>query len=123
MVDLAVGIVIGAAFGKIVASFVSDILMPLVGAVLGGMDFSSLSLTLKKAAVENGEVVREAVSLNYGNFIQSVVDFAIIAFAIFLVVKGMNSLRKKEEGKPKEKSEQVKLLMQIRDELKNRKQQ
>jgi large conductance mechanosensitive channel len=107
VIDLAVGIIIGAAFGKIVTSFVNDIFMPPLGALIGGIDFTSLSFSLGKEAV-----------LKYGNFIQAVVDFLVIAFAIFLLVKGMNKLKKKEEEKPKEPSEEVKLLTEIRDVLK-----
>jgi large conductance mechanosensitive channel len=115
VVDMAVGIVIGGAFGKIVSSFVSDVLMPPIGLAVGGVDFSSLSMTLKEAAGE-----AEAVTLNYGAFIQTVVDFIIIAFAIFMVIKAMNSMKKKEEEKPEEPpkpSEEVTLLTEIRDQL------
>lgn len=89
VVDMAVGIIIGTAFGKIVSSFVNDVLMPPIGMLLGGMDFSALKLKLK-----------EEVFINYGVFINTVIDFIIIAFAIFLVVKGMNSLKKKEVPPP-----------------------
>jgi large conductance mechanosensitive channel len=116
VVDMAVGIVIGGAFGKIVSSFVNDVLMPPIGMMLGGVDFGSLAVTLKEAA---GEV--PAVTLNYGSFIQTVVDFVIIAFAIFMVVKAMNSMKKKEEAKPapppKPSAEET-LLSEIRDLLK-----
>ncbi len=118
VVDMAVGIVIGAAFGKIVSSFVNDVLMPPLGLALGGVDFSDLAVTLKAAA---GEV--EAVTLNYGAFIQTVVDFVIIAFAIFMVIKGMNSMKKKQEEKPAEAPkppQDVVLLTEIRDLLKNK---
>ena len=91
VVDMAVGIVIGGAFGKIVSSFVADVLMPPIGLLLGNVDFSDLAVTLK--AAEEGI---EAVTLRYGLFIQTVIDFVIIAFAIFLVVKAMNSMKKKE---------------------------
>lgn len=117
VVDMAVGIVIGGAFGKIVSSFVADVLMPPIGLLMGGVDFSGLAVTLQEA---QGEV--EAVMLNYGTFIQTVVDFLIIAFAIFLVVKAMNSAKKKEEEKPAEppkpSNEEV-LLTEIRDALKS----
>jgi large conductance mechanosensitive channel len=113
---MAVGIVIGGAFGKIVSSFVGDVLMPPIGMALGGMDFSSLAITLKEAS---GDVA--AVTLNYGTFIQTVVDFIIIAFAIFMVVKAMNSMKKKEEAAPaappKPSAEEA-LLAEIRDLLK-----
>lgn len=119
VVDMAVGIVIGGAFGKIVSSFVADVLMPPIGLLLGGADFSDLAVTLKAAA---GDV--EAVQLKYGVFIQTVIDFIIIAFAIFLVVKAMNSAKeamaKKQEEEPEvppAPSEEVVLLTQIRDAL------
>ncbi len=118
VVDMAVGIVIGGAFGKIVTSFVNDVLMPPIGLAIGGVDFSELSILLKEA---QGEAA--AVTLNYGSFVQTVVDFVIIAFAIFMVIKGMNSLKRKEEAAPEEPeappeptAEEV-LLTEIRDLL------
>ncbi len=120
VVDMAVGIVIGGAFGKIVSSFVADVLMPPIGILLGGADFSSLSLTLQEAVVEGSEVVKEAVSINYGTFINTVIDFIIIAFAIFMVIKGMNAAKKKEEEAPPAPPEPTKeeaLLTEIRDLL------
>ena len=118
VVDMAVGIVIGAAFGKIVSSFVNDVLMPPIGVLLGGVDFSDLSMTLVEAS---GDVA--AVTLNYGSFIQTVVDFVIIAFAIFMVIKAMNSMKKKEEAAPaappKPSAEEI-LLSEIRDLLKQK---
>jgi large conductance mechanosensitive channel len=113
VVDLAVGIVIGATFGKIVSSFVNDVLMPPIGMLVGGVDFTNLKVTLKAA---DGDVA--AVTLNYGNFIQSVVDFLIVAFAIFLVIKGMNAMKKKEEAKPSAPPADTQLLTEIRDLLK-----
>lgn len=116
VVDLAVGIMIGAAFGKIVTSFVNDVLMPPIGMAVGQVDFTSLKITLQEAVGETA-----AVTINYGNFIQTIVDFMIVAFAIFMVVKGMNSLKKKEEAKPAPIAEipaDVKLLTEIRDLLK-----
>ena len=114
VVDMAVGIVIGGAFGKIVSSFVNDVLMPPIGLALGGVDFSDLAVTLQEAS---GDVA--AVTLNYGAFIQTVIDFIIIAFAIFMVVKAMNNLKKKEEAAPPPKpSEEVTLLTEIRDMMK-----
>ena len=115
VVDMAVGIVIGGAFGKIVSSFVNDVLMPPIGMALGGVNFSDLAMTLKEAS---GEV--PAVMLNYGSFIQTVIDFVIIAFAIFMVIKAMNSLKKKEEEKPAappKPSAEESLLTEIRDLL------
>ncbi len=115
VVDMAVGIVIGAAFGKIVTAFVNGVLMPPIGMLLGGVDFSELAITLQEAS---GEVA--AVTLNYGVFVQTVVDFVIIAFAIFMVVRAMNSMKKKEEAKPaappKPSAEET-LLTEIRDIL------
>jgi large conductance mechanosensitive channel len=98
VVDLAVGVIIGAAFGKIVTSLVNDVLMPPLGVLIGGMDFSNLALTIKPAAGS-----AKAVSINYGLFLNTVLDFLIVAFCIFLVVKGMNSL--KREQPPSEPSE------------------
>jgi len=119
VVDMAVGIVIGGAFGKIVSSFVADVLMPPIGLALGGMDFSQMAVTLKEA---EGEA--EAVLMKYGVFIQTIIDFLIIAFAIFLVVKAMNSatesMKKEEEAPPEEEpkiSNEEKLLTEIRDAL------
>ncbi|MGI9221575.1 MAG: large-conductance mechanosensitive channel protein MscL [Woeseiaceae bacterium] len=117
VVDMAVGIVIGGAFGKIVSSFVADVLMPPIGLALGGVDFSDLAMTLKEGTEE-----AEAVMLNYGSFVQSVVDFLIIAFAIFMVVKAMNSMQKEEEeapAKPPEPTKEEVLLTEIRDALRS----
>lgn len=116
VVDMAVGIIIGGAFGKIVSSFVNDVLMPPLGVLLGGMDFAELAITLKEAS---GEVA--AVTLNYGSFVQSVVDFVIIAFAIFMMIKVMNSMQRKAQEKPVEPprpSAEESLLTEIRDLLK-----
>ena len=108
VVDLAVGVIIGAAFGKIVASVVSDIAMPLLGTLLGGVDFSALSVQVGQAKIL------------YGKFIQTCVDFVIIAAAIFLAIKLLNHIRRKEEQKPAEPSRQEKLLEEIRDLLKQK---
>ncbi|MBN1471098.1 MAG: large-conductance mechanosensitive channel protein MscL [Syntrophaceae bacterium] len=116
VVDMAVGIIIGAAFGKIVSSFVGDVVMPPIGVLLGGADFSNLAFTIKEAA---GEV--PAVVIGYGKFIQTLIDFAIIAFAIFIAIKAINTMKRKEEETPAEPSSQDKLLMEIRDLLKERK--
>jgi large conductance mechanosensitive channel len=115
VVDMAVGIIIGGAFGKIVSSFVADVIMPPIGILIGGVNFSNLAIIIKEAA---GDAA--AVTLNYGKFIQSIVDFAIIAFAIFMVIKGMNSLKKKEEAEPATPpppSKEETLLTEIRDVL------
>ena len=122
VVDLAVGVIIGAAFGKIVTSFVNDIVMPPIGVLTGGVDFSELKLILKAAVVDSaGVVTSEAVSINYGNFINIIIQFMIIALCIFVVVKGFNSLKKKAED-PKNPeaptSQDILLLTEIRDLLK-----
>jgi large conductance mechanosensitive channel len=111
VIDLAVAVIIGGAFGAIVNSLVNDILMPLIGVVLGGIDFSSLSIQVGEAQI------------TYGNFIQATVNFLIIAFVIFLIVRSYNSLRKEEEeapAPPPEPSAEEKLLAEIRDLLKER---
>jgi large conductance mechanosensitive channel len=116
VVDMAVGVVIGGAFGKIVTSFTKDLLMPPIGMLSGGVDFSNLALTLQEKTA-----AAEAVTMNYGVFINTVLDFLIIAFAIFLVVKGMNAATKKEEAAPPpappEPSKEEVLLTEIRDAL------
>jgi len=117
VVDLAVAVIIGGAFGKIVASFVADVLMPPIGLLLGGMEFTDLMIILKEA---NGDV--PAVTLMYGAFIQSVVDFVIVAIAIFMMIKAMNAAKKKEEAAPPppppEPTKEEILLTEIRDLLK-----
>jgi large conductance mechanosensitive channel len=118
VVDMAVGVIIGGAFGKIVASFVEDVIMPPIGMILGGVDFKSLAFTLKAA-----EGKAAAVMLNYGKFIQTVVDFAIVALVIFLAIKAMNSLKKKEAAAPAAPpapSAQEVLLKEIRDAIRSR---
>jgi len=113
VIDMAVGVVIGATFGKIVTSLVKDIIMPPVGLITGGVDFSQLVIVLKKATETT-----EAITLNYGIFINAVIDFLIVSFSIFFVIKQINKFKKKEEEKPKETPEEIKLLREIRDELK-----
>lgn len=118
VVDMAVGIVIGAAFGKIVASFVSDVLMPPIGMLLGGVDFSNLMITLKDAVGDTPAVV-----VKYGVFVNTVIDFVIVAFAIFMVIKAMNTMKKKEEeapSAPPKPSKEELLLTEIRDSLKSK---
>ena len=100
VVDMAVGIIIGGAFGKIVSSIVADLIMPAVGLLVGGVNFTDLKITLKHAVMEGDKVISPAVSINYGNFIQVTLDFIIIAFAVFLLVKGVNALSKKKEEAP-----------------------
>ena len=115
VVDLAVGVVIGTAFGKIVTSFVSDIIMPPIGLLLGGVDFSNLVITLKEAGEKTA-----AVTINYGLFLKTIIDFIIIALVIFLVIKGMNKLRRKNTAKEEEVVNEVGLLTEIRDLLKKK---
>lgn len=115
VLDMAVGVIIGGAFGKIVSSLVDDVLMPLVGKVTGGIDFTKLAVTLGEG--EN------AATLNYGTFIQNVVDFLIVAFCIFLMLKGINKFNKKKEEEPApapEPTAEEKLLTEIRDLLKKK---
>lgn len=126
VVDMAVGVIIGGAFGKIVTSIVNNIIMPPIGVLTGGMDFTDLKLVIKDAVKEGDQVVSEAVTLNYGQFVQDVVDFLIIAFCIFLMVKGIAALSRKKEEKPAEPapapepSAEEKLLTEIRDLLKSK---
>ena len=130
VMDMAVGVIIGGAFGKIVSSVVNDIIMPPVGLLVGGVDFSDMKLTLKQAVLDAaGAVVTPAVTWNYGAFVQQVVDFTILAFCVFLMVKLMNRLTKKPAPAPapapapeppKPSNEEV-LLAEIRDLLKEKK--
>lgn len=124
VVDMAVGIIIGGAFGKIVSSLVSDVIMPSVGLLVGGVNFTDLKITLKDAVMNGEEVVSPAVAINYGNFLQVTFDFIIIAFAVFMLVKGVNALSKKKEEKPAAPATppappaDIQLLTEIRDLLK-----
>ncbi|RHJ84341.1 large-conductance mechanosensitive channel protein MscL [Parabacteroides sp. AM08-6] len=121
VIDMAVGIIIGAAFGKIVTSVVADIIMPAVGLLVGGVNFTDLKIVLKHAVMEGDKVITPAVSINYGNFIQVTFDFIIVAFAVFLLVKAVNSLTKKKEEAPAAPAPppaDVQLLTEIRDLLK-----
>jgi large conductance mechanosensitive channel len=118
VVDMAIGIILGGAFGKIVSSMVNDIIMPPIGLLVGGVDFTDLSIVLKQAVGET-----PAVTINYGVFIQVIIDFVIVAFAIFMAVKAMNSMKKKQETAPAAPPAPTKeeiLLTEIRDLLKNR---
>ncbi len=123
VVDMAVGIIIGGAFGKIVSSFVNDVIMPPIGLMMGNVDFSQLYVNLTDTAYPSLAAAKEAgaATINYGQFINTVLDFVIVAFAIFMVIRGMNKLKKKEEEKPAEPpkpSAEVQLLTEIRDQLK-----
>jgi large conductance mechanosensitive channel len=123
VVDMAVGIIIGGAFGKIVSSLVNDIIMPPIGMAMGNVDFSQLFINLSGEDFASLAAAQEAgaATINYGVFINTVLDFIIVAFAIFMVIKGMNNMKKKEEEKPAEPpkpSEEVLLLQEIRDALK-----
>ncbi len=120
VIDMAVGIIIGGAFGKIVSSIVNDIIMPPIGLLVGGVNFTDLKFVMKDAV---GDI--PAVTLNYGNFLQVLFDFLIIAFSIFMVIKVMNAAKKKEEApveepKAPEPTNEEKLLTEIRDLLKNK---
>jgi large conductance mechanosensitive channel len=119
VVDMAVGIIIGAAFGKIIASMVGDVIMPPLGLLIGGVNFTELKLVMKAAVGEN-----PAVTLNYGNFLQVIFDFLIVAFVVFMMIKAMNAAKRKEEAKPAAPpappaptKEEI-LLTEIRDLLK-----
>jgi len=119
--DLAIGVIIGGAFGKIIASLVADIIMPPIGLLLGGVNFTSLKLILKSASIDATGKAIEAVTLNYGNFLQTTLDFIIIALCIFMMIKAINSMNKKNAEAPPPPpapAEDIKLLTEIRDLLK-----
>jgi len=118
VIDLAVGVVIGAAFGKIVTALVEKIIMPPIGLLIGGIDFSALSWTLKEASVDATGKEVPAVVIGYGDFLNTLVQFIIVAFAIFLVVKAINRLSRKQPPPPAAPTEDVLLLREIRDSLK-----
>lgn len=129
VMDMAIGVVIGGAFGKIVTSLVSDIIMPLIGAATGGLNFTDWKWVIREAVMDGETVIKPELAVSYGNFMQVIFDFIIIAFSIFLVIKGINNLRKKFEKPaepeapaapeaPAEPSEDIKLLTEIRDLLK-----
>ncbi len=125
VVDMAVGIIIGASFGKIVSSFVADVVMPPIGLLMGNVDFSQLFINISGAEYATLAAAKEAgaATINYGVFINTVLDFVIVAFAIFMIIRGMNKMKKQEEEKPaappKPSAEEV-LLTEIRDALKAR---
>lgn len=123
VIDLAVAVVIGAAFGAIVTSFVNDIVMPPIGMATGGVDFAELAVQLSDPVIENGVVVKEGAAIRYGNFIQTIVNFIIIALAIFAMVKSLNAMKRKEEIAPQTPvpTKEELLLTEIRDLLRDRK--
>lgn len=124
VIDMAVGVIIGGAFGKIVSSLVGDVIMPAIGLLVGGVNFSDLKWVIKQAVVKDGEVVTPEVALNYGNFIQVTFDFLIIALAVFFLVKGINALTRKKEAEtkiPPAPPVDIQLLTEIRDLLKEKK--
>lgn len=124
VVDMAVGIIIGAAFGKIVSSLVGDVIMPGIGLLIGGVDFSNLAITLQQASVDaNGKEIAPAVLIRYGAFLQVILDFIIVAFAIFMMIKGMTALQKRKDAEtpppaPAKMTPDQELLTEIRDLLK-----
>ncbi len=122
VVDMAVGVIIGGAFGKIVTSLVGDIVMPAISALSGDADFTGFKWVIRQAVMDGANVVTPEIAINYGSFIQTIVDFLIIAFVIFMAIKGINKLKRKEEEKPAEKpaapAADIKMLTVIRDLLK-----
>jgi len=123
VVDLAIAVIIGGAFGRIVTSMVDDIIMPPIGMAIGGVDFKDLMYVLREAYIDPAGVEINAVTINYGNFIQVVFDFLIIAFIIFMIIRSMSRMQKKEEAKPDIPpviSREEKLLEEIRDVLKSK---
>ncbi len=126
VIDMAVGVIIGGAFGKIVSSVVADVIMPPIGLLVGGVNFTDLKLVLKPAVVQDGQEVAAAVTLNYGNFLQVTFDFLVIAFSVFLFVRLLSRLNRKQEklaapAAPPAPSKEEQLLTEIRDLLKERK--
>ena len=120
VVDMAVGIVVGGAFGKIVTSFVNDILMPPIAMLLGDSKFTDMKLVLQAAVMDGEEVIKPAITFNYGNFIQVIVDFLIIGISIFFVIKGINKMKRKKEEEPAPEAppaptKEETLLTEIRD--------
>ena len=119
VVDLAVGVVIGGAFGKIVSALVDGVIMPIIGKLTGGVDFSKAAWVLQDAVIgPDGKETAAAVAIKYGAFLQTIIDFTIIAFVLFLVIKAMNRLKKAEEAAPAAPPEDVQLLREIRDMMK-----
>lgn len=127
VIDMAVGVVIGAAFGKIISSLVNDIIMPLVGVVTGGMNFTDYKWVIQQAVIDSvsNEVLKPEVTLNWGTWVQAIVDFIIVAFCIFIAIKAINQLKRKKEEEVVEAvaevSKEEELLTEIRDLLKEKK--
>ena len=126
VIDMAVGVVIGAAFGKIISSLVDDIIMPLIGVATGGMNFTDYKFVIQQAVIDGTtqEVIKPEVTLNWGTWVQTIVDFLIVAFCIFIAIKAINQLKRKEaepapEAAPEPTKEEV-LLTEIRDLLKEK---
>jgi large conductance mechanosensitive channel len=121
VIDLAIGVVIGGAFQKIISSLVSDVIMPPLGVLVGGVNFKEIKFTLKHAVADSsGKIISEAVTLNAGLFIQTVFDFLIIAFSVFIAIKAINRFNKKKEGKITSMTNEEKLLTEIRDLMKQK---
>jgi len=123
VIDMAVGIIIGGAFGKLVTSMVNDLLMPLIGVLMGGVNFTTLKIVMTEAELNvAGEIIKPEVAFMYGSFIQAVIDFLIIAFAIFMVIRTMNRMKKKEEAIEEATTgpDEKELLAEIRDLLKEK---
>ncbi len=125
VIDMAVGVIIGAAFGKIVSSLVDDIIMPLVGVATGGMNFTDLKMVIQKGVMNGTEVIKPEVTLNWGSWVQTIVDFLIVAFCIFIAIKFINQLKRnkqeeaaEEAAAPAEPTKEEELLTEIRDLLK-----
>ena len=118
VLDMAVGIIIGGAFGKIVSSLVADVIMPPIGVLVGGINFTEWKIMLNEVVIESGQVVQPAVTLNIGNFIQTIIDFTIIVCSVFLFIKIINTVIKKKEAAPDPPTRQEELLAEIRDLLK-----
>jgi len=118
LVDMAVGFVMGSAFGTVVKSFIDDVFMPLISPIMGGIDVGSLKLTMSEAVIENGEIIQEATVVSYGQFINALISFIIVAFVMFMIIKSMNKAKKKEEEAPSAPPAGEVLLAEIRDLLK-----
>lgn len=122
VIDMAVGVVIGAAFGKIISSLVDDLIMPLVGVATGGMNFTDYKYVIQEAVRNGEEIIKPEVTLNWGSWIQTIVDFLIVAFCIFIAIKAINKMKRQKEeapAAPAGPTKEEELLTEIRDLLKN----